>query len=98
MKGRLVVDSVINHYLLVFDHARGELVETVDFGADVDAATAAYSARERAHREDAHIDIVLVGSDSLETVKVTHSTYFARSGESDLRDLLRLDELTSSRG
>ena len=90
--------SVINHYLLVFDHARDELIETVEFGADVAAVTAAYSRREREHREDAHIDIVLVGSASIETVKITHSTYFARSAGSDLRGLLRLDELTAQRG
>lgn len=53
------MDSVINHYLLVFDHARDELIETV---------------------------------------KITHSTYFARSAGSDLRGLLRLDELAAQRG
>ena len=44
-----------------------------------------------------NIDIVLVGSDSLETVKITHSTYFAGASKVDLRSLLRLDELTAHR-
>lgn len=91
------MDPVINHYLLVFDHARDELIDVVEFGSDVEAATTAYSARERQHREDGHIDIVLVGSDSLETVKITHSTYFGGVSKVDLRSLLRLDELSAHR-
>lgn len=91
------MESVINHYLLVFDHARDELIDVVDFGTDVERATTAYSARERLHRADGHIDIVLVGSGSLETVKITHSTYFGRSPGTDLRALLRLDEFTAAR-
>ena len=89
------MEPVINHYLLVFDHARDQLVDTLAFGPDVEAATAEYSRRERLHREDGHIDIVLVGSDSLDTVKVTHSTYFAGSQKDDLRSRLRLDELAA---
>ncbi|MDO5633524.1 MAG: hypothetical protein Q4G34_01435 [Micrococcus sp.] len=58
---------------------------------------AEYSKRERQHRHQTNIDIVLVGSDSLETVMVTHSTYFTRSEQSTLRELLRLDELTAPR-
>lgn len=91
------MEPVINHYLLVFDHARDELIDVVEFGTDLDSATTAYSARERQHQEDGHIDIVLVGSDSLETVKITHSTYFAGGSKVDLRSLLRLDKLTAHR-
>lgn len=91
------MEPVINHYLLVFDHARDELVDTQDFGTDVRAAMAEYSRRERLHRMDGHIDIVLVGSDSLETVKVTHSTYFGGETDRDLRSLLRLDEVAQPR-
>ena len=28
------------------------------------------------HRHDLHIDIVLIGSDSIETVRLTHANYF----------------------
>ncbi len=67
----------IQHFLLVFDHDRGELLEQVPFGTDAKAALAAYSRREREHvgRSDA-IEIVLIGSDSIETVRLTHANYF----------------------
>ena len=35
---------------------------------------------ERKHARDAAMDVVLVGSDSLETVKVTHRNYFSGMG------------------
>ena len=68
--------SSINNFLLIFDHAKNELLECQDFGQDVESATAAYAAAEREYQESHAIDIVLVGSDSIETVRLTHSTYF----------------------
>lgn len=55
--------------------------EVRDLGTDFPPVVAAYEAAEAEHRGD---DIVMVGSDSLETVKLTHSSYFA-SSEDDLR-------------
>lgn len=68
----------LNHFLLVFDHQAGELVDLKEFGTDVKTAMAEYSRLEREHMEDSSdaIEIVLIGSDSLETVKVTHANYF----------------------
>lgn len=75
--------SDLKHFLLVFDHARGELVLCDPFD-DVEAALRAYSAAEREHEANGQLEIVLIGSDSIETVKRTHSNYFdgsvARSG------------------
>lgn len=68
----------LNHFLLVFDHNTAQLVDLKDFGGDVKSAMAEYSRLEREHmasRSDG-IEIVLIGSDSLETVKVTHANYF----------------------
>jgi hypothetical protein len=45
---------------------------------------------EERHRDAGYIDIVLVGSDSIETIKVTHSTYFDNDGRSSIEELLRL--------
>lgn len=73
------MSSKIQHFLLVFDHRKGELVEHQDFGADSTAAMQAYKDMEIEHKDEPWIDIVLVGSDSLETVKLTHANYF--SGE-----------------
>jgi len=78
--------STIKNFLLVFDHAKNELLEQVDFGTDIDRATQAYAQMEEQYLDNHRVDIVLVGSDSLETVKVTHSTYFV-DGARSLIDL-----------
>ena len=66
----------IQHFLLVFDHSSGELVDVTDFGHDSDAALVAYARCEETHASNPSMDILLVGSDSLETVKATHANYF----------------------
>ncbi|OBG51831.1 hypothetical protein [Mycobacterium sp. E735] len=67
----------LNHFLLVFDHEAGKLVDLREFGTDVKKAMAEYSRLEREHLGHADaIEIVLIGSDSLETVKITHANYF----------------------
>lgn len=71
-----MTDKTIHHFLLVFDHDRGRLIELQEFGDDSEAAVAAYSAKEQEFQGQRMIDIVLVGSDSLETVRRTHANYF----------------------
>lgn len=66
----------IQHFLLVFDHASGELVGVEEFGPDGDAAVAAYAQKESEYRDRKMVEIVLIGSDSLDTVKLTHANYF----------------------
>ena len=77
--------EAIHHYLLDYDHAKSQLVIDEDFGTDADAALESYSALEKQHKDNLSMDIVLVGSDSIETVKVTHSTYFGRSALDRIR-------------
>jgi hypothetical protein len=84
--------SEIRQFLLIMDVREG-LTEVRDLGTDYPAAVAAYEAAEAEHRGDSNYDIVLVGSDSLETVKLTHGTYFA-SSEHDLREALQRDIAT----
>ena len=43
---------------------------------DGDRAVAAYTAKEKELEGKGAIEIVLIGSDSLETVKLTHANYF----------------------
>ena len=66
----------IQHFLLVFDHGAGRLKDLREFGVDAASAVAAYSSLERQYQGQSMIDIVLIGSDSLETVKITHANYF----------------------
>lgn len=65
------------HFLLVYDLARQELVDRREF-ADAGEAAAAYTELERKHHSDPHLEIVLVGADSIATVMTTHRNYFDR--------------------
>lgn len=70
--------TAIKHFLVIYDiaHSRAD-VEA--FGTDYAAALAAYEAAEQEHRDRDDVDIVLLGADSLETIKKTHSSYFETS-------------------
>ncbi len=57
----------IQHFLLVFDHAQGRLLEERHFEDDGAAALVAYAETERERGGDRMIDIVLIGSDSIDT-------------------------------
>lgn len=85
------MDESMKHFLLAFDHARNTLLVQREFGTDADHATEAYMELEREHRDNLNVDIVLVGSDSIETVRVTHSTYFpVDSREAAMKRILRM--------
>lgn len=66
----------IQHFLLVFDHEQGQLIEERHFLEDGGAALAAYAQKEKDHAGERNIEIVLIGSDSIETVKLTHANYY----------------------
>lgn len=68
--------ATIQHFMLVFDHSKGELIELTEFGENGDVAVARYGEKEDEYQGRNDIDIVLVGSDSIETVKLTHANYF----------------------
>lgn len=70
----------IKHFLVVYDTARG-VVDVERFGTDYDAAQDAYAKAERAHQADNRYDIVLLSADSLDTIKKTHSSYFAGNAD-----------------
>jgi hypothetical protein len=63
------------HFLLVYDLDRQELVEQTSF-KDGQKAGAAYAELERKHQGNPDLEIVLVGADSIETIKATHAHYF----------------------
>ncbi len=64
----------IRHFLVVYDVNVGD-AEVKEFD-DYDTAVAAYDEIEQRMRGRRDLDIVLLGADSLETVKKTHSSYF----------------------
>ncbi len=64
----------IKHFLVTRDP--NEQKTTVEeFGTDYDAAQNAYQKAER-QAWGTNLDVVLLSSDSLETIKRTHSSYF----------------------
>lgn len=81
--------TAIKHFLLVFDHAQDKLLESKDFGSDSAAAIAAYTEAEKRFWNDSTKDVLLVGSDSIETVKITHSNYFEGTAKKNLARLLQ---------
>lgn len=72
--------DVVKHFLFTYDRKRDHLISVKEYGQDIDSAMVAYQAAEILHHDEPWIDIVLIGSDSLESIKKTHSTYF--DGES----------------
>lgn len=79
----------IKHFLLVFDHSKDQLINIDEFGTDVQAATQRYNELERQYRHDLYMDIVLVGSDSIDTVQITHSNYFEGTAATKRNGALR---------
>jgi hypothetical protein len=71
-----MAEARIQHFLLVFDHDAGHLVDTMEFGTDGATAVRVYGECEEKYRGNTSIEIVLIGSDSFATVKLTHANYF----------------------
>lgn len=64
------------HFLLVYDLDRQSLVgDPREFSDPIEAANA-YAELEQEHRQDSNLEIVLIGADSLDTIKTTHGNYF----------------------
>lgn len=81
------LDDQIRHFLLVYNRSR-DLLDVHEF-EDGEEAISAYDAVEREISESPErIDAVLVGAESLESVKVTHSTWFPGGSKSLLESLL----------
>jgi hypothetical protein len=68
------------HYLLIYNIDLGHLVDCKEF-SDSALAVAEYSALERKYAGQGSFEIVLVGADSIETIKRTHGQYFTDNGD-----------------
>ena len=67
--------SKLIHFLLVYDHKTQVLRHSEQFGSSEEAVKAYFDMEQR-HKDDVLIEIVLIGSDSLETIRLTHANYF----------------------
>jgi hypothetical protein len=70
-----MTDVDIKHFLVVYDLAEAK-AKVESFGTDYDRALAAYAKAEADFANRDTYDIVLLGADSIETIKRTHSSYF----------------------
>ena len=68
--------SNLIHFLLVFDRSASQLLSQESFDAEGDAI-AAYSKAERKYYGDENIEVVLLATDSVETLAITHGHYFS---------------------
>ncbi len=68
-------DDDIKHFLVTRDVARQETT-VVEFGTDYETAQDAHQEAERKALGPRDLDVVLLSADSLETIKLTHSSYF----------------------
>lgn len=67
--------SPTQHFLLIH-HRGGNSTEVRPFGKDEQAAMDAYEAAELAHMDDEDYNVLLVGAESEEAMRVTHASYF----------------------
>lgn len=74
------MDDAIQQYLLVYNRVSGLIEDLREFGMDLAGALEAYAAIEEDHRDSEWMQVVLIGSDSLDTVRITHPNYFAPAG------------------
>lgn len=70
-----MTDIDIKHFLVVYNLEEGR-AQVRPFGTDYEAALAAYAKAEEDFANRETYDIVLLGAESLETIKRTHSSYF----------------------
>lgn len=69
-------DNDIQHFLFIYDREKDKHISIEEYGDNIDGAVTAYRAAELLYADQPWVDIVLIGSDSLETIRTTHSTYF----------------------
>lgn len=63
------------HYLIVFNR-KVMVSDVIEFGENIDAALAKYAEKEREFLNEPSVEVVLVGSASLDDVRETHPNYF----------------------
>ena len=74
-RSQMSPDDDIKHFLVTRDVARRRTT-VVEFGTDYEAAQHGYQEAEQKARGRQDLDVVLLSADSLETIKLTHSSYF----------------------
>lgn len=71
-------DRELRHFLVLYDIPAAH-ADVVSFGRDYKSALLAYNEAEEKQRDNSDVEVVLLGSDSIETLQRTHSSYFELS-------------------
>ena len=77
-------------FLIAFDHDTRKQISLEEFH-NTARALRAYSEREEQYRDNPRVEVVLLGAESIEAIKVTHSNYFEDTADA-------LDNLLASFG
>lgn len=72
------MDEIV-HFLLIFDRGKSQLLSAEPFH-DPELAAERYADAEQ-HFAHENVEVVLVGADSIETLKQTHGHYFGEHQE-----------------
>lgn len=70
----------IKHFLVIYDIPGGMAHVDDQYADDYEAALEAYAEAEKRYRDRDDVEVVLLGSDSEETLERTHSSYFELAG------------------
>lgn len=79
----------LHHFLLIYNVKTQLLVDAKDLGVDMDAAVTAYADCEDRYSGNRDIEVVLIGSDSIETVMKTHGHYFGQIDDFEFFETVR---------
>ena len=79
----------MRQFVLVYDQRLGKLVAPIEEFEDTELGMARRFELERKFRDDPKIEVVMLGADSEEQIRSTHSRYFKTTAEllADLADL-----------
>jgi hypothetical protein len=65
----------MNHYLVVFDRSKGQILHHQRYQDRDDALRARFS-EERRHPDESDIEVVVLGASSWDSLRKTHGRYF----------------------
>ena len=71
----------MRHFVLVYDQRLGHLVAPIEVFDDSAAGVARRFELERLHRHDNAIEVVLLGAETEDQLRRTHSRYFKTADE-----------------
>ena len=85
-------------FLIVYDHDARKQISLEEF-RNTTQAVKAYNEREEQYRDNHRLEVVLLGADSIEAIRVTHSNYFEDTADAldNLRANLGLEPTAAVR-